>query len=269
MTSATLATRSGFDFVRDRLGLVREMPVEEEVHPSPFDFSVQSLLAVPTDIPPPGGADDALHARATERIVLDMAEITDGGLFVLFTSYRSLKLLAAALRRGGVDQRWPLLVHGEAPRPQLVERFVESGRSILLGTDSFWEGVDVPGHPLRGLVIPKLPFKVPTEPITSARTEAIELRGGNAFESYMLPHAAIRLKQGFGRLIRSRTDRGAVVVADPRLVTRRYGRYLLDSLPPARVVVGDWEHCGGELASFYNDPVHLSESLAGMRSGGR
>jgi ATP-dependent DNA helicase DinG len=251
MTSATLATNDGFTFVRDRLGLADDLEVEEAVHPSPFDFSTQALLAIPTDLPVPGGDGDPRHAAATERVAMNMAEITDGGVFVLFTSYRALKLLASALRRVGADRHWPLFVHGEAPRPQLIERFIESGRGILLGTDSFWEGVDVPGHPLRGIVIPKLPFKVPTEPITSARAEAIEARGGNSFTSYMLPHAAIRLKQGFGRLIRSRSDRGAVVILDSRIVTRRYGRYLVDSLPPARVVTGRWEECHRALAEFY------------------
>src|SRR5690606_26759679 len=170
----------------------------------------QSLLAIPQDLPLPGGPDDQRHAEATRHVVQELARITDGGIFVLFTSYRALRQLANELRRS--DEHWPLFVHGEAPRAQLVERFVASRRGILLGTDSFWEGVDVPGHPLRGIVIPKLPFKVPSEPVTAARIEAIEAAGGNAFVSYMLPLAAIRLKQGFGRLIRSRTDRGSVVI---------------------------------------------------------
>ena len=155
------------------------------------------------------------------------------------------------LRRRGADQRWPLLVQGEAPRAQLVERFIASGDAILLGTSSFWEGVDVPGRPLRGLVIPRLPFKVPSEPITAARIEAIDAAGGNSFGSYMLPHAAIRLKQGFGRLIRSRADRGAVLLLDPRIAQKSYGRYLLESLPPARLVVAPWRKVIGEVEAFY------------------
>ena len=189
-----------------------------------------------------------------------MAEITDGGLFVLFTSYRQLRHTAAELRRRGADLRWPLWVHGEMQRAELVERFAASGNGILLGTTSFWEGVDVPGNPLRGLVIPKLPFRVPTEPITAARVEAIEARGGNAFTSYMLPHAAIRLKQGFGRLIRSRLDHGAVLLLDPRVATKPYGRYLLESLPPAPVVAAPWQQVRAELERFYAARAAVAES---------
>jgi ATP-dependent DNA helicase DinG len=214
------------------------------------------MLALPTDLPVPGGDGNPRHGAATEKVVLELAQITDGGIFVLFTSYRALRLLASALRSAGADRRWPILVHGAAPRQQLVEQFVASRRASLLGTDSFWEGVAVPGHPLRGIVSPTLPFRVPTEPITEARSEAIEKRGGNAFNTYMLPHAAIKLKQGFGRLIRSRIDTGAVVVLDSRIVTKSYGRYLLESLPPARVVTGTWAACKDELGSFYARGPH-------------
>jgi ATP-dependent DNA helicase DinG len=128
---------------------------------------------------------------------------------------------------------------------------VEHGRGILLGTTSFWEGVDVPGDPLRGLVIQKLPFRVPTEPITAARMEAVERAGGDAFQQYMLPHAALRLKQGFGRLIRSRSDRGAVLLLDDRIVAKRYGRYLRDSLPDAPFIKGAWSDVRRRLQAFY------------------
>jgi ATP-dependent DNA helicase DinG len=128
---------------------------------------------------------------------------------------------------------------------------VESGSGVLLGTASFWEGVDVPGEPLRGLVIQKLPFRVPTEPIIAARLEAIEEAGGDPFQQYLLPLAALRLKQGFGRLIRSRSDRGAVLLLDDRFVRKRYGRYLRDSLPPAPLVEGPWEEVARAVGSFY------------------
>lgn len=187
----------------------------------------------------------------TLEATVSLAESSGGGIFVLFTSYRALNELARGLRSQGVDRRWPLFVQGEAPRAQLLQQFVKSRNAILLGTDSFWEGVDVPGDPLRGLVIPKLPFKVPSEPITSARIEAIEARGGNSFGEYMLPHAAIRLKQGFGRLIRAKTDRGAVVILDSRIVRKGYGRYLFDSLPSAHPVIGPWSECREAISDFY------------------
>jgi ATP-dependent DNA helicase DinG len=155
------------------------------------------------------------------------------------------------MRERGADRSWPLFVQGEAPRNQLIARFIESGRGILLGTTSFWEGVDVPGRPLRGLIIPKLPFKVPSEPVTAARIEAIEARGGNSFTQYMLPHAAIRLKQGFGRLIRSRTDHGATLILDARIIRKSYGRYLLESLPPVPVLAAPWREVHAAMLQFY------------------
>lgn len=251
LTSATLATSEGFDFIRTRLGLARGIDVHESIYPSPFDFSTQSILAIPTDLPPPAGGDNKRHQEATVRMILKMAEMTDGGLFVLFTSHRALRAAAAELRKRGVNGRWPVLAQGDAPRGQILRSFVESRHAILLGTDSFWEGVDIPGDPLRGIIIPRIPFRVPTEPITEARTEAIEAAGGNAFMHYSLPLAAIRLKQGFGRLIRSRTDRGAVVVMDSRISSMRYGKYLIDSLPPAKLIVAPWSTCQTELQTFY------------------
>ena len=252
LTSATLATRDGFDYLRSRLGLMGGgLKIAEAVYPSPFDYEEQTILAIPTDLPAPGDGDNARFDLVTTDVVRDLAEMSDGGIFVLFTSYRSLKRVAAELRRRGIDGRWPLFVQGEAPRARLVEAFAASGHGILLGVASFWEGVDVPGRPLRGLVITKLPFKVPSEPLTAARVEAIERAGGNAFYEYMLPHAALRLKQGFGRLIRSRADRGAVLLLDRRVVEKSYGRYFLESLPPAPVRVGPWAEIAPAVRGFY------------------
>jgi len=282
LTSATLATRSGFDFLRGRLGLGRgpgpgggvdlardsgmeaapavggapapgageDLTVVEEIVPSPFDYREQTLLAVPTDLPDVRGGG-AAYQEATARIVEELAEITGGGVFVLFTSYRALGTVASRLRAGEVGERWPLYVQGEGSRARLLEGFTASGRGILLGTSSFWEGVDVPGRPLRGLVIQKLPFRVPTEPVTAARLEAVEAAGADPFRSYMLPLAALRLKQGFGRLIRSRSDRGAVLLLDRRIVSRSYGRYLRDSLPEAPLVKGPWVEVERRVAEFY------------------
>jgi len=261
LTSATLTTRERFDFLRGRLGITREeleidevtVTVDERVVASPFDFAEQSLLCIPTDLPAANGTDPAFN-DATSEVVETFASITDGGLFSLFTSYGALRHVARSLRDRGIDARWPLFVQGEDDRHRLLERFVASGSGILLGTASFWEGVDVPGDPLRGLLIQKLPFRVPTEPITAARMEALERQGLDSFQHFMLPHAALRLKQGFGRLIRSRTDRGAVLILDDRLVTRRYGRYLRDSLPDAPVVKGAWTDVERRLRTFYDGP---------------
>ena len=257
LTSATLATQGNFRFTRQRLGIgpdfAEDFHVAERIFPSPFDFESQALLAVPTDLPLPAGEYDPRHDEATIRATLELAKISDGGIFVLFTSYRALRHVAAALRERRADLEWPLFVHGEAPRVQLVERFAASGRGILLGTTSFWEGVDVPGQPLRGLIIPKLPFKVPSEPVTAARIEAIEQEGGNSFLQYMLPHAAIRMKQGFGRLIRSREDHGVVLVLDGRIAKKSYGRYFVESLPPAPVVKGPWRVVKDAILRHYGE----------------
>lgn len=250
LTSATLSTADGFAFVRGRLGLASGFRVEEDVFASPFVFEEQTLVAIPTDFPSPRDAADAFDARVA-AVTEDHARLCDGGLFVLFTSYRSMRAVATHLRHRGVESRWPLFVQGEAPRARLLERFIASSRGILLGVASFWEGVDVPGEPLRGLIIAKLPFKVPTEPVTAARIEAIENAGGNSFTEYMLPLAALRLKQGFGRLVRTRLDRGAIAILDRRVLERGYGRYLLEALPPAPVHTGPWAELRERLRGFY------------------
>lgn len=257
LASATLATQGNFRFVRQRLGLTalleEDVRVQEAVFPSPFDYASQAMIVVPTDLPIPAGEHDPRHDEATVRAVIEHARISDGGLFVLFTSYRALRHVATELRKRRIDLEWPLFVHGEGSRGQLVERFAASGRGILLGTTSFWEGVDVQGSALRGLIIPKLPFKVPTEPVTAARIEAIEAAGGNSFVQYMLPTAAIRMKQGFGRLIRSRADHGVVMLLDGRIAKKSYGRYFLDSLPDAPVVKAPWRDVKERMLRFYGE----------------
>lgn len=252
VTSATLATDGDFTFLRNRLGL-NEADVEPTtaVFPSPFHFDIQALLAIPTDVPLPN-ADAAGHTSAVIEIILDVADASDGGLFALFTSHKDVRLIAAELRARGFERRWPLLVHGEGTRDSLLDRFRNTRGAVLVGTASFWEGVDVPGSALRGLVIAKLPFKVPTEPLTAAHCEAIERAGGDAFAEYMLPHAALRLKQGFGRLIRTSTDSGVVVIADPRVIRMAYGRELMRVLPPAKRLAGRWSELREEIRHFYS-----------------
>lgn len=252
VTSATLATDGKFDFLSARLGLDDpELEPRTGMFPSPFKYREQAILAVPSDVPPPN-VNPSGHFNAAARITVDVAESSNGGMFVLFTSHKDVRAMAAELRARGADRRWPLLVHGEETRDVLLARFRESGAAILLGTASFWEGVDVPGDALRALVIAKLPFRVPSEPVTAAHCEAIEGRGGDSFKEYMLPHAALRLKQGFGRLIRTAADRGVVVIADPRVVTKGYGKGLLDGLPPAKRIIGKWSGLLPEVRDFYS-----------------
>jgi ATP-dependent DNA helicase DinG len=238
-----------FAFLAGRLGVdgMAVAPVTA-VFPSPFRYDHQALLVVPSDFPAPN-VDAAGHFTAVIGAVRALAEAADGGLFVLCTSHRDVRESARVLRAAGA--RWPLLVHGEESRDGLLRRFRESGRAILVGTASFWEGVDVPGDALRGLVLAKIPFRVPSEPVTAAHCEAIDAGGGNAFVEYMLPHASLRLKQGFGRLIRSATDRGVVVIADPRIATKAYGRDLLDGLPPAPRLIARWAVVAPALTAFY------------------
>jgi ATP-dependent DNA helicase DinG len=251
VTSATLAVDGRFNFLKTRLGLDQD-DVEPScgIHPSPFDFATQSILAIPTDGPAPN-VDGAGHLEAVCRVLADLIEITGGGVFGLFTSHRDVRAAASALREAGIGRKYSLLVHGEDSRQSLLRRFIDTGSAVLLGTASFWEGVDVPGDPLRALLLAKLPFRVPTEPLVAARCERVERSGGDAFTDYMLPDAALRLKQGFGRLIRSSTDRGAVVLMDPRVLSRGYGEMLLETLPPAKQVSGPWEEVRRHLIPFF------------------
>ena len=251
LTSATLAASGDFGFLEERLGL--DLPpsrvVVREVLASPFDFSSQCLFGVPTDIPEPRD-DESGHDAAVARVLLDLARAADGGIFALFTSHRALRRAAAAVR-DHIGGRWPLLVQGEGQRDQLLRRFRESGSAILLGTDSFWEGVDVPGRALRVLILAKLPFKVPTEPLTAARLERLEERGVNGFTRYLVPLAALKLKQGFGRLIRTRSDAGVVLLLDRRAVTKPYGARILEGLPAASPLIGSWDEIRRRCEDFF------------------
>jgi ATP-dependent DNA helicase DinG len=251
VTSATLAASGDFGFLESRIGLSGEgSPVTvREIFPSPFDYPSQCLFGIPTDIPEP--RDDELgHSAAVAQVVTDLAYASDGGMFVLFTSHAALQRAAQSLRHA-LGARWPLLVQGEAPRDVLLRRFRELGNAILLGTDSFWEGVDVPGRALRTLVLNKLPFKVPSEPLTAARLERLAEQGEDGFMGYLLPHAALKLKQGFGRLIRSRQDAGVVILLDSRVVTKRYGPIVLSGLPRAERIVGSWAQVRTKCEDFF------------------
>ncbi|HET7619636.1 MAG TPA: helicase C-terminal domain-containing protein, partial [Vicinamibacterales bacterium] len=251
LTSATLAAGGEFTFLEERLGLALppSRVTVREILPSPFDFAAQCVFGIPTDVPEPRD-DESGHGTAVARILMELAHASDGGVFGLFTSHTALRRTADAIRHqlGG---RWPLLVQGEGQRDHLLRRFREAGSAILLGTDSFWEGVDVPGRALRVLILAKLPFKVPSEPLTAARLERLTEAGVDGFTNYLVPLAALKLKQGFGRLIRTKSDVGAVVLLDRRVVTKRYGARMLEGLPPATKAIGNWPDVRREVEEFF------------------
>jgi ATP-dependent DNA helicase DinG len=241
------APPSPFSFLKQRLGLdeLHGVPVEELEVGSPFEFERAAVLYVPKDLPEP--SDEAFMDAAAQR-ALELCEVTKGGAFVLTTSARAMRALGAHVRRGaGRD----VLVQGDAPKGALIERFRAHGHAILVATMGFWEGVDVPGQALRLVVLDKLPFAVPSDPIYKARAAALAARGIDPFVGYAVPDAAIALKQGVGRLLRTRDDRGIVAVLDRRLVTRPYGRRIRDSLPPLPLthrmedVRAFWARCEG------------------------
>lgn len=222
-TSATLAVAGRFHHFQERLGL---SDAETACWDSPFDYARQALLYLPRDLPDPGAAD---YTARIQEAVLPVLAASGGRAFFLFTSHRALQD-AAARWRGRLA--FPLLIQGEAPRGELLARFRALGNAVLLGTGSFWEGVDVRGEALSCVIIDKLPFASPEDPIVKARGAALEQQGRNAFGEFQLPEAVIALKQGAGRLIRDVNDRGVLVLCDPRLTQRPYGKVFLASLPP-------------------------------------
>jgi ATP-dependent DNA helicase DinG len=230
LTSATLTVadsegKPSFDHLKKRLGI----PFPKElVVPSHFDYAKQALLYLPKYLPPPRHSDFLPHAAEKIRRVL---EITRGRAFCLFTSYSQMRELHDRLL---CELPYPLLLQGTAPRHLLLQQFRETPNAVLFGTSSFWQGIDVQGEQLSCVIVDKLPFAVPSDPIMKARTDAIAAAGGNAFNDLQIPQAVIALKQGFGRLIRSLTDRGVLMLLDSRIRTTRYGAIFLDSLPPYR-----------------------------------
>lgn len=226
LTSATLATGEGFTHARRRLGVDRG--AEELVVPSPFDFRKNAGVYVPVDLPEPN--DTAFVDRAALRVI-ELIRASRGGAFVLCASTRNMRAFHAMLRDAQLP--WPILCQGERPKFSLLAEFRERGDAILVATMGFWEGVDVPGRALRLVVIDKLPFAVPSDPVVAARHRAIEEEGRSSFTELSVPEAAIALKQGFGRLIRTCEDAGVVAILDKRLRTKGYGRTMRASLPPA------------------------------------
>ena len=224
-TSATLSSQHSFEYYCNRLGLDS---IACESFDSPFDYAEQALLYVPTHLPDPS---DDRYAMLFGELCLELINATEGHSFILFTSYRMLGWCAEYLRAHG---DYPLLVQGEQQRSELLQQFIHGDNPVLLGTSSFWEGVDVKGDQLRCVIIDKLPFKSPNDPVYRRRLQTINQKGGNAFQSVQVPETTLALRQGVGRLIRDVSDRGIVVLCDNRLNTRAYGKGMLDSLPPMR-----------------------------------
>ena len=243
-TSATLSVNKSFTYWERRHGL---SDVDQAIIPSPFDHARQAILGLPRDVPVP---DEPGYLQRATEITREAVDIADGGTFVLCTSYQAVNGFARALRAGGAR---PILAQGEAGRTVLLERFRDNPRAVLVGTDSFWEGVSVRGDGLRLVVIPRLPFRVPTDPLRQARHERVQQRGLDPFRAYSLPEAVIKLRQGYGRLIRSKSDRGAVLILDRRLHDRRYGTIMLRALPPARRVKAPWQIVAAQLRVLFRE----------------
>jgi len=226
LTSATLAVDGSFEYFKSRLGIREANQVRV---PSEFDFTRQALLYLPRRVPSP---KSPTFSAAAAREVIEILKRSRGRAFVLFTSYAMLRAVQQFVE---MSLPYPILVQGTAPRSTLIDQFRSTPNAVLLATASFWQGVDVAGEALSCVIIDKLPFASPGDPVTAARIEAIKARGGDAFADYQVPLAILALQQGLGRLIRHRTDRGVLAILDPRLRTMGYGRRFLDSLPPAPV----------------------------------
>ena len=229
-TSATLAVRNDFSHYLAQMGLEQ---AATGYWSSPFDYGQQALLYVPKDMPEPNSSG---YTASVAAVALSVIQASQGRAFVLCTSLRAMRevhaLLKDAFSTNGME--YPLLIQGESSRTELLERFRKLGNAVLVGSQSFWEGVDVRGEALSAVIIDKLPFAPPDDPVLAARIDKMSAEGKNAFMEYQLPYAVITLKQGAGRLIRDETDRGVLVICDPRLISKPYGRKVWQSLPPFR-----------------------------------
>jgi len=233
VTSATLAVgRPDLAYFRERTGATEAEPLQLG---SPFDFQRQMKIFIVQKMPDPR---DAAYQKELKRWIAHFVEKTDGSAFVLFTSYRDMQQVAAAMQKFFVEKHMNLLVQGGgAPRSKLLEQFKSTPRAVLFGTDSFWSGVDVPGEALSNVIITRLPFAVPDHPLIEAKLELIQERGGDPFTEYSLPEAILKLRQGVGRLIRTKSDCGIIVILDNRIVTRPYGRAFMQALPECPVEI--------------------------------
>jgi ATP-dependent DNA helicase DinG len=206
----------------------------------------------------PNPSDSQFTKEAAERILMAI-KASHGNTFVLFTSYSMMRYCRHLLADKLKELRFPLFTQGDNTRKKLLEQFVKTDRSVLFGTDSFWEGVDVAGDALRCVIITKLPFQVPKEPIIQARMEAIKSQGGNPFMDYAIPNAIVKFKQGFGRLIRKKKDRGCIICLDSRLVSKYYGKLFLNSLPDCQKIFVNSKDMEEAMKTFYKKTYHLTK----------
>lgn len=250
LCSATLATNKSFSFARRRLGLHDHATTDEKIHPSPFDYKKQSLIGVPIDMPFP---DSTEFSTSCIKAIKELVIASQGNAFVLFTSYDALKTVFETLLAPLQEQGYHMLKQGDDHRHALINRFKSKPRSILFATDSFWEGIDIVGDALRLVIITKLPFPVPSDPISQARSDILAADGKSAFVEYSLPKAAVKFKQGFGRLIRSKEDRGCFICLDSRLVKKGYGKVFLKSLPECQEVFDTLSTLTEKMKAFYKN----------------
>lgn len=249
LCSATITTARSFDFLKKRLGLdAHQEKLKEEIFDSPFDYASRSLFAVPIDMPSPSSSD---FLSACAKVCSEAIAISKGSVFLLFTSYEMLQNCHKLLLATPLLHRYPFLKQGDLPRHILLEQFKQKEGSVLFATDSFWEGVDVPGEALRCVIIIKLPFSVPTDPLYEAYAQSLEKEGLDPFFDYSVPEAVLKFKQGFGRLMRSQSDRGCVLCLDQRLLIKSYGKHFLESLPPSRTCFAPTPEILSQMRHFY------------------
>lgn len=270
LTSATLTIDNNFSYFTRQMGLKAPVSAKSQENSSapdpleartrflqldtPFDYSKNCIIGVPRDLPVPSHPD---FYRQTVPAIIEAVKITQGRAMVLFTAYRPLRQVVDMCRGSLAQAGITCLTQGEQPRHQLVQAFRSSKKAALFATSSFWEGVDIQGEALQCLILTKLPFSVPSTPVLEARAEMIDRRGGNSFYEISVPQAVIKFKQGFGRLIRSRSDRGFVLVLDQRVLTQRYGKMFLKSLPPARLTEGTTDEVINSVRTFMGNELSL------------